>query len=654
MFPAATLRFVRLAGAFSVLVGLVVLAGWALDLPLVKSVVAGATSMRVNSALSFVALGIGLWLVSGGRSGERAYLAGRVFGVGVATLGILTVVEYLAGVNLGIDEVLFIDRDTIATSNPGRMSPLTAFGFVAAGAALAFIDARPRRVRSAQALAVFPALIGYLGVVGYAFEVSGALRVGSFSAIAIHTSVTMLVVSVGILIARPDRGLGRLLSDPGPGPLLIRRVLPAIVVLIPAVAFVRLAAERSGLISTEVGLAAMAFVTIGITSLIVLSSARALDAIDAARRETLARLEDFFALSADMLVSADGEGRFTRVSEASRRIVGWAPAELIGRPYIEFVHPDDRERTSEEFRRAYAGRQVAFDFGNRFLHADGGFSSVESTGTFDAKTGLVHAVVRDISERKAAEAALAAARAEVDRARLAKRDVLSSMSHELRTPLNAILGFGQLLETSDLPGPDRESVTEILRAGRHLLGLIDEVLEFSRIDAGRISLSIEPVALGPLLREALDLSRPLAAEHGLSIVEEPPADPPIVVLADAQRLGQVLLNLLSNAAKFNRPGGSITVAGFSSAERAGVTVSDSGIGIEADRLERLFEPSETPPGGPTARRWGLGLTLSARLVQLMNGSLTVTSELGVGSTFTIELPLAPRRPAPDWNASHTG
>jgi PAS domain S-box-containing protein len=240
---------------------------------------------------------------------------------------------------------------------------------------------------------------------------------------------------------------------------------------------------------------------------------------------------------------------------------------------------------------------------------------------------------QEIAERRRAEE-------EADRANRAKSDFLSRMSHELRTPLNGILGFAQLLEMESLPADQEESVTHILKAGRHLLGLINEVLDISRIEAGRLQLSLEPVPVGETLRGAVDLVRPLAAQRDIALVAEV-ADDHRHVLADRQRLQQVLLNLLSNAVKYNRTRGAVAV---SCEERSGgrlrMLVTDTGHGISPDKIERLFTPFDRLGAeGAGIEGTGLGLALSKHLVEVMGGTLDVTSQVGVGSTFAVEFPL---------------
>jgi PAS domain S-box-containing protein len=254
----------------------------------------------------------------------------------------------------------------------------------------------------------------------------------------------------------------------------------------------------------------------------------------------------------------------------------------------------------------------------------------------------LRAVNADLERRiEVRTAELRAAQLEAERASRAKSEFLSSMSHELRTPLNAILGFGQLLQMAPLAEPDLESADEIVRAGRNLLEMIEAVLEFSRLDAGRISLSIEPVELGPLIRETIDLCRPGADERGIAIVDEVADGPPVVVLADRRRLGQILLNLVSNGVRYNRPDGTVTVSATANDDRARIRVRDTGVGIAAELLPRLFEPFETMRGDhKTPQSLGLGLALSSRLAGLMGGALHATSNLGSGSEFELEIPLA--------------
>lgn len=284
-------------------------------------------------------------------------------------------------------------------------------------------------------------------------------------------------------------------------------------------------------------------------------------------------------------------------------------------------------------------------------------------------------VMRDITERKRAEqqlqrlneelearveartADMRAAMEEAERANRAKSDFLSSMSHELRTPMNAILGFGQLMEyDAALSETHQDNVQEILKAGRHLLNLINEVLDLAKVESGHIDLSLEPVEVCPIVNECLALVSPLAARRGIQI--DRAGLKGIAVRADRTRLKQALLNLLSNAIKYNRDGGSVQIelqqAGI---DRLRIRVRDRGPGIPVWRLSELFQPFNRLDAGQTdIEGTGIGLTITRRIVEMMGGQVDVESEIGVGSTFWIELPLetVPEAAAPQTGAEADG
>jgi signal transduction histidine kinase/ActR/RegA family two-component response regulator len=236
---------------------------------------------------------------------------------------------------------------------------------------------------------------------------------------------------------------------------------------------------------------------------------------------------------------------------------------------------------------------------------------------------------------------------------LAKSEYLSRMSHELRTPLNAILGFAQLLEMDELREDQQESLGYILSAARHLLALINEVLDIAAIEAGRLTLSLEPVWVADVVSETVSLIRPLADQQGILLVSTARTCD-AHVLGDRQRLKQVLLNLLSNAVKYNRPAGSVHLTCEHVNGRLRVKVADTGPGIPAEALERLFVPFERLGSEHgTVEGTGLGLPLSKRLADAMGGSLELETIPQQGSTFWVELPLieAPAEAAADLGAA---
>jgi signal transduction histidine kinase/ActR/RegA family two-component response regulator len=256
----------------------------------------------------------------------------------------------------------------------------------------------------------------------------------------------------------------------------------------------------------------------------------------------------------------------------------------------------------------------------------------------EVRTAELNEALRELEELAQSERH---AREEAESANQAKAEFISRMSHELRTPLNAVIGFGQLLELDDLEADQADSVQQIVKGGRHLLGLINEILDISRIDSGTLALSSEPVELAPLVEESMTLLRPLASKDDVTLVHAVPAG--LHVCADRQRLKQIVLNLVANAVKYNVHGGSVTVAGVTDTGdgRVQLVVADTGRGIDAAHLDKLFVPFERLGAErSTVEGTGMGLALSRRLAEAMNGTLSVESAVGAGSRFTLDLPAA--------------
>ena len=317
--------------------------------------------------------------------------------------------------------------------------------------------------------------------------------------------------------------------------------------------------------------------------------------------------------------------------------------QVIGDPQVS-----DQEWAEATGMVAFAGHPLIVE--DRLVGVLALFSrSALSQPAFQALDAIAHAIALGIQHRQAEAALLRtkqkaeAAQAEAERANRAKSEFLSRMSHELRTPLNAILGFGQLLEMQAQTPRQRENVSHILKGGKHLLGLINEVLDISRIESGQLELTQETINVAEIFNEAASLIQPLAAQRNIHVGRCVGSARGDAVCADRQRLSQVVLNLLSNAVKYNRPGGTVTIScgpGVQ-ANQLRLAIADTGFGIEPSDVSKLFTPFERLGAERSGvEGTGIGLALSKRLVEAMGGSIGAESAPGRGSTFYLELPAA--------------
>jgi two-component system, sensor histidine kinase and response regulator len=521
-------RLSTLAAVFVTTVCAVDLLWWAWRLPLPLRPAFGTFIMTPDSAAGMAVAGLALWLGRHAAVPRWALILSRILGAIVAAWGIVFLIEWVSGVDLGIDGLLFGERvQARAGTEFRRLGLNTAAAFALIGVALALMHVRRHAVRTLSGIAALIALlIAFLAGVGYVNGEEILYGLSPANGMAFSTAIGCIALALGIMFARRAEGMAAILVDSAGGGVLARRLLPAAVIVPIILGRLWLTGERVGIYGARGGASLFIVATTVVFVWVITRSARVVHAADLQRARLL-----------------------------------------------------DREQV---------------------------------------------------------------ARQEAEGANQAKGNFLAVMSHELRTPLSAIIGYEELL-ADGITGPvteaQRQQLGRIKASARHLLQLIDEILTYSRAEAGREEVLTETVPVSAVVDEAVGLVAPLADDKGVALgVTSPPSS--LSARTDPRKVRQILVNLLGNAVKFTEPGGRVTLDVLASDGRMQFTVRDSGIGIPSEHLERIFDPFWQVEQQPTRRAGGtgLGLSVSRRLAQMMGGDIIVESAVGQGSTFVVTLP----------------
>lgn len=372
--------------------------------------------------------------------------------------------------------------------------------------------------------------------------------------------------------------------------------------------------------------------------------------LDRALMETTERYHALFDDHPDGVFSLSLDGRFTSANEAAERLSGYTEDELRELAFTDLLPPEQVDPVARNFDDVVARRPRHVQA--RIRQRSGRLVDLSLTGlpiVVGQEVVGIFGIAEDITERLRMQRELERARAAAEDANHAKSLFLATMSHEVRTPLAGVIGAAEMLEDTDLDPGQRRLTGVLHRSGVRLLRLVDDILDFSRIEAGGLELEPVEFALPDLLDEALAPARTAGTARGL-LVEAAYADLPARAVGDPVRIGQVLANLLDNAVKFTEAGEVRLVARTAAADDGlvlEVEVCDSGIGMSAEQVREVFDPFKQGDSSITRRYGGtgLGLAICRQLVDLMEGTLFVESEVGRGTTFSLRLPLGAARGA---------
>ena len=636
---ADTYRWIPIAlGAYAIVGGVVSLVGWIADAQRLTDLFSLGISIQPNTALAAVMAGLAVVLLAVGLS-----RAGLVSGLVAGFVGAATLIEYAAGVDLGIDTLLMFDRawGGLATSSPGRMGPPAALSFTLVGITVVLDRLRSRVRNFAPVIGLVIAAMSVMSLAGYLFGANNLYMLPALTAISFQSATFLTAIGFGLTLAMPDREPVKTLYMAGGSGLLFRRTLPIIVVVPFILGLLRQLGQSLGLYETSFGTALRTVVEVILFTVLLWLAVRTVrnreqqtEEATAALAERERDLTDFFENATVGLHFVGPDGTILRVNKAELALLGYAPEEYVGRHIAEF-HTD--KAVIDDILKRLANGETLQGYPARMRCKDGRILDVLISSSVLFRNGeFLHTrcFTRDVTEQRRTEQALI----EADRR---KDEFLATLAHELRNPLAPISNSLQLMKRANgnaaMMG-EAHSVAE--RQVTHMVRLIDDLLDLSRITRNKLELRKERTDLVTIVNDAVESCRPSAECENLELKTDLP-DKPIHIDADPVRIAQVVCNLVTNGCKFNRPGGRVEVTVSRNNVEAKVVVSDTGIGIPEDMIDRVFDmftqvdrSFERTKGG-----LGIGLSLAKRLIEMHNGRITVASRGdGDGTEFTIHLP----------------
>lgn len=633
----------QVASLAAILLGLLVWTGWLLQNQFLTTFVPNTPRMAGSTALCFILCGFSLWWQRRPAAGVTKTLA-RAAAAAVTASALVTIAEYSVP-SLSQGGVL----GELARRLPGQMALSTAVDFLLFGLALTLLDVvAPRGLRPAQYLilpVIASVLLGLLGS-SYAGVLLG--RIPYYTHMALPTMAGLLVLSVGLLCARPGQGWMAVFTSPSLGGRVARPMLLAMTVAIFVIGRMRLAGEVEGLYNLPFGVALFATATILVLAVLIWLNARFLNQVDAERHATEAelrrsesRFRTLINASTQILWTTDANGLVADDIPTWRAYTGQTIEGIRGWGWLESVHPEDRERTASTWARAVAERG-AYEVQYRIRRHDGVYGHFAVRGVPLVENGAVREWIGSCTD--------VSSRVEIDRM---KDEFVSTVSHELRTPLASLRGFTELMLSRDFSEEKRREFLGIIhRESKRLANLINDFLDIQRIESGQQRLQVEDFDVRELLRDAEQLFASGAPRHQFRIrcEERLPG-----VRADRERTAQVIANLVSNAVKYSPDGGAIELSALRRDGQIRIEVRDQGMGIPAEKAGSLFRKfyrvdnaANREIGGT-----GLGLALVKQIVEMQGGNVGVETEAGAGSTFWFTLPVSdelrgtPRSEAPE-------
>jgi len=644
-------------GLATFLLGLTVLIGWHTENVTLIQILPIFVPMQYNTALGFILSGTGLLALVNGNRIWVALCAGIVAAIGLSTL-----YQYIFDVDLGIDQLFMGHYIIVETSHPGRMAPNTAVCFSLVGIALILLRLKTQSWLLASVSSSMITGLGFIAFTGYLIGLESAYGWGSLTRMAVHTSLGFILLGMGLLLFCWIQ-YSKITKDPRswlavPTGFLVLTVTVSLwQALLVEEAFI---IARYSILIFGIILAAAISLVINFIQQSRHYASELVKAYDVLEQKVEERTRELhitmehldLAMEAAQMGTWDWDLVNDRIGWDNNihRLFGLEPGTFHGgqADFLQLLHSDDRARVKNRIENSIDYITI-YDTDYRVIWPDGNIHHIATRGkVYQDKSGkstVGRGVCWDITEQKQAETALKEAKEAAEAANKAKSQFLANMSHELRTPLNAIIGYSELLKETagtDQRAQDQTDLDNINTSGKHLLSLINDILDLAKIEAGKMELAPVQFDVATLVDVLVSSVSPLMEKNGNTLTVQC-GDTVKGMYTDQAKLRQCLLNLLSNAAKFTEGGEITLVVNYEqkdSIEWLSFQVIDTGIGMSNEQLAKVMQPFAQADSSVTRKYGGsgLGLAITCELVEMMGGQINVESAVGEGSTFTLSFP----------------
>lgn len=634
-------RYSEMLSILIAIIGFIMILGWIFNISMFESPGPNFSTVKSDLALCFVLIGISLWLLQtriiNKRKQQIAYLLAGI----VILIGILTIIEYIFSLNLGIDQLLFIkDPGAPNSLSPNRMEFIAALNISLVGTSILLLGKRMKKHRPAQYLGIIVGILSLMAFMGYIYHISSHYVEYNYTETAIYAAILFMMVSSSVLFARPDKGLMQLLTGTGLGSNFAWRLIPSAIAISLLVGYFHLIGQQDGFYDTPFETTALVISMIIILLVVIWINVNSLNKIDYKHRETaenVKRLASIVESSDDAIISNTLNSIISSWNRGAEKIYGYSAQEMIGKHVSTLMTPPEFEKVSKFVEEVKRGNSVP-PYEAKRLRKDGTEIDISVTMSpiknYEGKVAEISVIAKDISKRKKAEEQLRDTITELKRSNDELQQFAYITSHDLQEPLRTIASFTQIMEKrykNRLDSDADEYIDFIVDAAVRMKEMIQGLLYYSRVGTkgGEFKLTDTEEAL----KNAISNLQLTIKENNAEINY----DKLPIIMADKGQLIQLFQNLIENAIKFRKP--DISPKIYISARKDPqkneyiFSVSDNGIGMEPQYTDKIFEVFKRLHTMDEYRGAGIGLAISKRILDRHGGHIWVESELGKGSTF---------------------